>query len=83
MNSITPIVVGILIGWAASLLKDTAGREDLIRNVVVGIAGAFMGGWLLGMLFESSQGGFSFGAMFVSFIGAATFLFVAARFSPE
>lgn len=83
MNIITPLIVGVLIGWAASVLKDTAGREDLVRNVVVGIAGAYMGGWLLGLLFETSQGGFSFGAVIVSFVGAATLLFVMARLQPE
>ena len=83
MSLITPLVVGIVMGFAASTLKATAGQEDLIRNVVVGIAGAFMGAWLLGKLFETSQGGFSFGAVIVSLAGAATLLFVMARLQPE
>ena len=80
MNIIVWIVVGVAIGWIASALHATAGREDLIRNVATGIGGAYVGGWLLGKLFESaSPGSFSFGAMVASIIGAAALLFVMAR----
>ena len=83
MNIIIPLVVGIVIGWAVSLLKAAAGQEDLIRNVVVGVAGAYIGGWLLGKLFEISQTGFSVGTVIVSLVGAITLLFVMARLQPE
>ena len=80
MSIVTPLVVGVLIGWVASVLKRTAGREDLIRNVGIGILGSYLGGWLVSSLFESaSQGTFSFGAITASFLGAATLLFVVAR----
>jgi uncharacterized membrane protein YeaQ/YmgE (transglycosylase-associated protein family) len=40
-----------------------------------------VGSWILGKLFESANpGSFSFGVMVASFIGAATLLFVVARF---
>ena len=80
MNIVTPLVVGVLIGWVTSVLRRTDGREELIRNVALGIFGAYLGSWLLGKLFESaSQGIFSFGVIIASFFGAATLLFVAAR----
>lgn len=80
MNIIIAVVIGVLIGWGASVLKGTDGREDLIRNVAVAIAGAYVGGWLLGKLFESANaGGFSFTAMFASTVGAAALLFLVSR----
>ena len=80
MNIATSLVVGMLIGWIASILKRTAGREELIRNVMAGIAGGFFGGWLLGKLVEPvNQGSFSFGMMIASVLGAATLLFVVDR----
>lgn len=80
MNVFVWIVAGIAIGWIASMLNTSAGREDLIRNVVTGVGGAFVGGWLLGELFgPANSGSFSFGAMFASIIGAAALLYVMAR----
>jgi uncharacterized membrane protein YeaQ/YmgE (transglycosylase-associated protein family) len=82
MNIITLLVVGVVIGWIASVLMGTDGREGLIRNVAIGIAGAYVGSFLLDKLSESaSQGGFSFGAMVASVLGAATLLLVVSRFA--
>jgi uncharacterized membrane protein YeaQ/YmgE (transglycosylase-associated protein family) len=81
MNIITSLVVGALIGWVASMLMQAAGREDLIRNIALGIAGAYIGRWILSALIESNQGGFSFGVVVASFLGAATLLFIVTRLS--
>lgn len=80
MNIVTSLVVGVLIGWVASIRMGTDDREGLVRNVATGIVGAYGASWLLGKLLESAnQGGFSVGAMIASVFGAATLLFVAAR----
>jgi len=73
MNTIVWLVVGGLIGWVASMVMGTNDRQGLILNVVVGIVGAFLGGWLLSGFFGSStinEGNFSIGGLFVSFLGA-------------
>jgi len=84
MGIFTSVVVGVLIGWIASVRNSEAGREILIRNVAAGIIGAFVGSWILGKLFESaSSGGFSVGAMIASSLGAAALLFVMTRLNPQ
>jgi len=84
MNIVVSLIAGVLIGWVASVLKSTAGQEDLVRNVAAGVIGAFLGSWLLGKLVESANPGiFSFGAMIASLFGAATLLFVVARLNPQ
>lgn len=73
MNIIVWLVVGGLIGWAASVLMGTDGRQGIILNVVVGIVGAVLGGWLLGGAFGTStinQGNLSVSGIVVSLIGA-------------
>jgi len=80
MNTVIWLVVGGLIGWIASLVMGTNDRQGIILNVVVGIVGAVVGGWLLGGLFETStinQGNFSLVGLFVSFLGASILLGVA------
>ena len=41
------IVIGGILGWLASLIMKTDAEQGMILNVVVGIIGAFLGGWLL------------------------------------
>ncbi|MDP9142828.1 MAG: GlsB/YeaQ/YmgE family stress response membrane protein [Pseudomonadota bacterium] len=77
MNFIIWLLVGGLIGWAASMLMGTNDRQGVILNVVVGIVGAVLGGWLLSGLFGSStinQGDFSLSGLLVSLIGAVILL---------
>ena len=80
MNIIVWLVVGGLIGWLASVLMGTDGRQGIIINVVVGIVGAVVGGWLLSGVFGSStinQGNFSVAGLLVSLLGAVILLAVA------
>lgn len=77
MNIIVWLVVGGLIGWLASMFMGTDARQGIIVNVVVGIVGAVLGGWLLGGLVGAgsiNQGDFSVPGLLVSFIGAVILL---------
>ena len=78
MNIIIWLLVGGLIGWAASVLMGTNNQQGIVLNVVVGIVGAVLGGWLLGSLVGEStinQGNFSLPGLLVSFLGAVILLF--------
>ena len=80
MNIIIWLVMGGLIGWVASIFMGTDGRQGIVLNVVVGIVGAVLGGWLLSGLFGSStinQGNFSLSGLLVSFLGAVILLALA------
>lgn len=77
MDFIIWLVVGGLIGWVASMIMRTDGQQGVILNVVVGIVGAALGGWLISPLVgigTINQGGFSFGALVVSLLGAVVLL---------
>ncbi len=73
MTILVWLVVGGLIGWVASVLMGTDGRQGIILNVVVGIVGAALGGWLFGGAFGAStinQGNLSLSGIMVSLVGA-------------
>ena len=75
MNIIIWLVVGGLVGWAASTIMRT--REGILLNVLVGIVGAAIGGWLLSSLLGAStinQGNFSAMGLLVSLLGAVILL---------
>jgi uncharacterized membrane protein YeaQ/YmgE (transglycosylase-associated protein family) len=83
MNFIIWIVVGGVIGWLASLVMRTDAQQGLFLNIVVGIVGAFLGGWLLAPLFGTgtiNQSDFSLSSMFVSFLGAIVLLMIVNLF---
>jgi len=77
MNLILWLVVGGLIGWAASAIMRT--REGIALNVVVGIVGAALAGWLLSPLVGVStinQSNFSAASLLVSLLGAVLLLVI-------
>ena len=83
MNIILWLVVGGLIGWAASAIMRT--REGIALNVVVGIVGAALAGWLLTPLVGVStinQSNFSAASLLVSLLGAVLLLLVVNWVRP-
>ena len=83
MNLIIWLVVGGVIGWLASLVMKTDAQQGVILNVVVGIIGAMLGGWLLSPLIGArtvNLGDFSLMGLLVSFGGAVILLFVVNMF---
>ena len=77
MNLIIWLVVGGLIGWVASMLMRTDGQQGIILNVVVGVVGALLGGWLLAPMFGAgtiNQNDFSAASLGVSLLGAIILL---------
>ena len=79
MNFIIWIVIGGLIGWAASIVMKTDAQQGIVMNVIVGIVGALVGGWLLSPLFGAgtiNQNDFSLPSLVVSLLGAIILLAV-------
>jgi uncharacterized membrane protein YeaQ/YmgE (transglycosylase-associated protein family) len=79
MNIILWLVVGGLVGWVASKIMNTDGQQGLLMNVVVGVVGALLGGWVLSPIVGVStinQGDFSIGGLFVSLVGAIALLVI-------
>lgn len=77
MNFIIWLVIGGLIGWVASMIMKTDAQQGIVLNVVVGIIGAFLGGWLISPLVgipTINQNAFSLPALLVSLVGAVILL---------
>jgi len=83
MNFIIWLVVGGLIGWVASKIMGTDGQQGIFLNVIVGIVGALLGGWLISPLVGEgtiNSGDFSLGGLVVSLLGAVILLAVVNLF---
>lgn len=73
MDILTWLIVGLVAGVLASLV---VGGVGLIGDIVVGIVGAFVGGWIFDALGVNSPFGGLAGTIFVAFIGAVVLLFL-------
>ena len=79
INFIIWLIVGGIIGWLASLVMRTDAKQGIFLNVVVGIVGAMLGGWLISTLIGGAsinEGDFSVSGLVISFIGAVILLAV-------
>jgi uncharacterized membrane protein YeaQ/YmgE (transglycosylase-associated protein family) len=77
MNFIVWLIVGGLLGWVASMIMGTNDRQGIVLNVVVGIVGAALGGFLLAPMLGTgtiNQGDLSMSSLVVSLLGALILL---------
>jgi len=67
------LIIGIVAGWLAGQLMK-GGGFGLIGDLVVGVIGAFLGGWLLGALGIAAGG--LIGSLVTATVGAVVLLFL-------
>ena len=73
MNLIIWLVAGAAIGWLASMVMHTNAQQGAILNIVVGVIGALIGGYLFGAS-TINQSVFNLNALLVSLVGAVVLL---------
>ena len=73
INLILWLLFGALIGWLASMVMRTDAQQGAILNIVVGIVGAMIGGFLFGARTINSSA-FDLTSLLVSFVGAVILL---------
>jgi uncharacterized membrane protein YeaQ/YmgE (transglycosylase-associated protein family) len=71
MGLIAWLVVGLIAGWLANAVMR-GGRGNMVTDIVVGVIGAIVGGFLAGALFgvPNAVNGLNFGSIVVAFLGA-------------
>ncbi|MFA5994111.1 MAG: GlsB/YeaQ/YmgE family stress response membrane protein [Parcubacteria group bacterium] len=68
MGIILWIVFGAIVGWVASAVMGTS--EGLLMDIVLGIVGAVLGGWLMSFLGKGGVSGFNLYSFLVAILGA-------------
>jgi len=82
MGFIIWLIVGGLVGWIASLIMRTDAQQGIVLNIVVGIVGALIAGWLISPLVgvATINQGISIGSILVSLVGAIILLAIVNLF---
>ena len=76
MNIFVWIVFGALAGWIASILMGKNKKMGAIANIVTGIVGAFIGGYIMDFFGAEGVNGFNLPSLVVAIIGAVVFLWL-------
>lgn len=83
MGLIILLIVGGLIGWVASMIMRTDGQQGILLNVVVGIVGALLAGFIVTPLVGGApitSGSINIQSIIVSLIGAIVLLAIINLF---
>ncbi|MFN2322121.1 MAG: GlsB/YeaQ/YmgE family stress response membrane protein [Trueperaceae bacterium] len=76
MNFLLWLLMGAVAGWIASLIMKTNRSQGTLVDIVVGIVGAFLGGWLFETFGQAGVTGFNFYSLLVAVVGAVVLLFL-------
>ncbi len=69
------VIIGGIAGWLASKVMKTDASQGTIQDIVVGIVGAFVGGFVLNLLnVANASGEFSILSLVTAFVGSVVFL---------
>jgi uncharacterized membrane protein YeaQ/YmgE (transglycosylase-associated protein family) len=86
MNFIIWLIAGAVVGYVASIIMKTNGRQGLVLDIVVGVVGAFLAGYFLTPFFGIStinQNNFSVPALLVSLLGSVILLAIVRLFNSR
>jgi len=73
MGILSWIVLGAIAGWIGSMLVNKSG-EGLFRDIVLGIIGGIVGGWIFAAVGSTGVTGFNLWSLFVAVVGAVVVL---------
>lgn len=76
MGIISWIIIGALAGWLASMITGNNKKMGAGKNILAGIAGGFIGGFVMNLLGGRGVTGFNLWSLIVATIGAVILLFI-------
>lgn len=81
MNILAWIVLGGIAGWIASMIMKTDAEQGIFLNVIVGVIGALIGGFVVQLLGGEGVDGFNFYSLLIAVLGSVVLLAIvkAAR----
>lgn len=75
MNLIAWLIFGALAGWIAGFLYGSRGNQGCLANIIIGIVGAYIGGFIGTRLFDVEITGFNLSSLVIAVLGSLILLF--------
>lgn len=76
MNILVWIIFGLIAGAAANILDPSPSKSGIVGAVVLGVAGALLGGFLANIIFGLSITGFNLTSFVIAILGSLLLLFL-------
>jgi uncharacterized membrane protein YeaQ/YmgE (transglycosylase-associated protein family) len=76
MGILAWVVLGGAAGWIASMIMHTDASQGILLNIIVGITGAFIGGFAFNFFGGAGVTGFNLYSLLVSIVGAVVLLYI-------
>ncbi len=76
MDITTWISLGFMAGWVASLFIGNSKDQDAFTDIIMGMVGASVVGFVVGLIKESAFGWFSAATIFLTILGASVLIWM-------
>ncbi|MGO3701978.1 MAG: GlsB/YeaQ/YmgE family stress response membrane protein [Candidatus Saccharimonadales bacterium] len=76
MGFIGWIVIGGLAGWIASKFMNTDKEQGILANIIIGVIGAFVGGFVVNLVGGQGITGFNIWSFVVALLGSVILLWI-------
>lgn len=79
MGIILWIIFGAIAGWIASMLMGTDSGQGTMGDIIMGIVGSVVGGFVMNLIGKSGVNGFNLYSMFVAVVGAIIVIYIGRK----
>ncbi|MEK7504419.1 MAG: GlsB/YeaQ/YmgE family stress response membrane protein [Patescibacteria group bacterium] len=74
MNILLWIILGAIADWITDMIM--ASSHGLVEDIILGIIGSFVGGYIMNFFGQPGVTGFNFYSLIVSVVGAVVLIFL-------
>lgn len=79
MGYVSWLILGAIAGWIASIIMGKDSEMGAFANIIVGIVGAFIGGFIFNLIGTSGVTGFNLWSIIVAIIGSCILLYIVNK----
>jgi uncharacterized membrane protein YeaQ/YmgE (transglycosylase-associated protein family) len=83
MGFIAWVLVGLVAGFLASIVMKTNSEQGMLSDIVIGMVGAVLGGFLMNLFGADGADGFSLYSIFVATLGAIVLIGIKKMFETS
>lgn len=81
MGLLSWAILGLLAGWIASIIMKTDESQGALKDILMGVVGAVVGGWIMGFFGRSGVTGVDLYSVAVAVLGAVVLIAVGRSLS--
>lgn len=81
MGLLAWIVLGLVAGWLASVVMKTDGSQGMGKDLLMGVIGSVVGGWIMGFFGQPGVTGLNLYSIVVAALGAAVLIWLGRAMS--